>query len=163
MPQFRLLEPHYINDQFLEAGTLVGDDTPYPFKGKPSRAMEGTDDESQKAVDEARGRGTDPETSLRLNRNDDPDKYPSSTPKAIEPTQPGETDTQMRSEPRAGGPTRVAPTGGASPSPTPPVPAEGDDTGAGSAEAPTGPAESPNRAPPQPNRLGPAARPAPRR
>jgi hypothetical protein len=60
MGQFKLLTPHtYPRDQqYLEAGTLVGDDTPYPWedpKGNPvppSLAMAGVDEASQNEVDQ---------------------------------------------------------------------------------------------------------------
>jgi len=73
--QFRLDENHYIDDRYLEAGTVIGDDTPYPFRylkdtpvkdetGKPqviksgtaqipSRAMTPLDDEAKKMYDKA--------------------------------------------------------------------------------------------------------------
>jgi hypothetical protein len=60
LPQFKLLVPHTHpqSQQYLEAGTLVGDDTPYPWqdhKGNPlppSLGMAGVDEESQRIVDE---------------------------------------------------------------------------------------------------------------
>jgi hypothetical protein len=60
MPQFKLITPHTSpqNQQYLEAGTIVGDDTPYPWvdmKGRPlppSLAMVGVDEESQRIIDE---------------------------------------------------------------------------------------------------------------
>jgi hypothetical protein len=60
MPQFKLLTPHTSpqNQQYLEAGTIVGDDTPYPWvdpKGNPlppSLAMVGMDEESQGIIDD---------------------------------------------------------------------------------------------------------------
>jgi hypothetical protein len=60
MPQWKLLTPHTSpqNQQYLEAGTIVGDGTPYPWvdtKGNalpPSLAMVGMDEDSQRAIDE---------------------------------------------------------------------------------------------------------------
>lgn len=58
MPKFRLTTDHYMHDQLLGAGTLVGDDTPYPLQDNrgrptpPSLGMVGVDEESQRIVDE---------------------------------------------------------------------------------------------------------------
>lgn len=60
LPQFKLLVPHThpASQQYLEAGTLVGDDTAYPWvdpKGNavpPSLGMVGMDEGSQQAIDE---------------------------------------------------------------------------------------------------------------
>src|SRR5262245_1168552 len=59
MAQYRLLTDHVTSEGFvLEAGTVVGDDTPYPWKyanGQPmppTPQMEGVDDAGKQAVDE---------------------------------------------------------------------------------------------------------------
>jgi hypothetical protein len=60
LPQFKLLVPHTSpqNQQYLEAGTVVGDNTPYPWvdtRGRPlppSLGMVGVDEASQQAIDE---------------------------------------------------------------------------------------------------------------
>lgn len=53
--QFRLLTQHYVRDQLLEPGTIVGTDTPYPWEDelgpmRPSLAMVGVDEEGINAV-----------------------------------------------------------------------------------------------------------------
>src|SRR6188472_3640468 len=66
--KYRLLGPHTINDQLLETGTDVGDDTDIPWKdieGKemePTTQMEGLDDASRDKVREVHQRlyGTGP-------------------------------------------------------------------------------------------------------
>lgn len=50
MPKYRLLVPHYINDQLLPEGTEVGDGTKVPFDARPSLDMEGLDEASMKLV-----------------------------------------------------------------------------------------------------------------
>lgn len=60
MAQYRLLGPHVTSEGILlEAGTVVGDDTPwpwrYPFNNEPmppSNQMEGCDDEGKKNIEE---------------------------------------------------------------------------------------------------------------
>jgi hypothetical protein len=60
LPQFKLLVPHTHprDQQYLDSGTLVGDNTPYPWvdpKGNPvppSLGMVGVDEESQQAIDQ---------------------------------------------------------------------------------------------------------------
>lgn len=47
---FRLTSPHYINDQILEIGTIVGGDI--PFRGKPSLNMEAVDEEARQYLQE---------------------------------------------------------------------------------------------------------------
>jgi hypothetical protein len=55
--KFRLLGPAVLSDgQQLDAGTEIGDDTPYPYKNpdgspmEPSTTMEGLDEDGKKAV-----------------------------------------------------------------------------------------------------------------
>jgi hypothetical protein len=50
MPTFRLTAPHYIQDQLLQEGTLVGDGTGFPIPA-PSLDMVGVDAESQALID----------------------------------------------------------------------------------------------------------------
>jgi len=60
MAQYRLLAPHiYHNGVMLETGTVVGDDTPYPWTYEangqpmpPSNQMEGVDDDGKAKVEE---------------------------------------------------------------------------------------------------------------
>ena len=51
MARYKLLSPHFIDGQYLEAGTEVGDGTPFSIT-KPSIEMEGVDDAGKKAVEE---------------------------------------------------------------------------------------------------------------
>ena len=59
MPQYRLIVPHThpASQQWLDSGTIVGDDTPYPWvdtRGNPvppSLGMAGVDEASQKEID----------------------------------------------------------------------------------------------------------------
>lgn len=56
-PKYRLLEDHYLGDQYLAAGTIIGDGTPFPYvsaDGKPvppSRQMEPLNDEAKREID----------------------------------------------------------------------------------------------------------------
>jgi hypothetical protein len=60
LPQFKLVVPHTepVSGVYLEAGTLVGDNTPHPWtdaRGNvlpPSLGMVGVDEESQSLVDQ---------------------------------------------------------------------------------------------------------------
>lgn len=57
--QFRLLAPHYIKDQYLDAGTIVGAGTQWPWEDEtgpiaPSLAMVGVDAEGVEAVNRHR-------------------------------------------------------------------------------------------------------------
>lgn len=52
--KFKLLSPHYINQQVLPEGTVVGDVTEEEvvfYDGLPSTQMVGLDDESRKAIE----------------------------------------------------------------------------------------------------------------
>lgn len=51
--KWKLLYQHYINDQLLEAGTVIGDGTNFPFKVKPSHLMEPVDDEARAYIAKA--------------------------------------------------------------------------------------------------------------
>lgn len=66
--KWQLLEPHYIDEQVLPAGTAIGDDTQWPFRSTyndkkigrkigdplpPSRAMTPMDEEAREAFQEA--------------------------------------------------------------------------------------------------------------
>lgn len=68
--KWQLLEPHYIDETVLPAGTIVGDDTPHPFRSTyndkkidrkigdhlpPSRAMTPMDEEARRAFEETFG------------------------------------------------------------------------------------------------------------
>lgn len=49
MPKYKLLSPHYINDQLLVAGTIVGgEEHPLPQGWLPTPECEGLDDEAKK-------------------------------------------------------------------------------------------------------------------
>lgn len=48
--KYRLRSQHFIHGALLEAGTVIGDGTPYPFADKPSTEMEGLDRASKEAV-----------------------------------------------------------------------------------------------------------------
>lgn len=82
--RWQLLEPHHIDEQVLPAGTIIGDDTQWPFRSTyndrkinrkigdalpPSRAMTPMDDEARKAFDDVfQGEipNTDPTKSIPL-------------------------------------------------------------------------------------------------
>lgn len=82
--KWQLLEPHHIDEQVLPAGTIIGDDTQWPYRSTyddpkikrrkgdylpPSRAMTPLDDEAYKAFSEAFGGEvpvTDPAKSIPL-------------------------------------------------------------------------------------------------
>ena len=49
MAKYRITEPHFINNEYLLPGTLVGDGTPYAVS-QPSLSMEPLDDEATAAV-----------------------------------------------------------------------------------------------------------------
>lgn len=53
MAKFRLLATHYIDNQLLEAGTLVGEGTSFP-NAHPTLSMEGVDAPSAKAIEKLR-------------------------------------------------------------------------------------------------------------
>ena len=51
MPRYRLLTKHYMYDQLLDEGTIVGDGTPFKIEDEMvSPDMEGLDDESKEKV-----------------------------------------------------------------------------------------------------------------
>lgn len=53
MAKYRLTAKHYWRDQLLEAGTLVGDDTPHPVPPEgPTYDMEPLDDEAKAKIEE---------------------------------------------------------------------------------------------------------------
>jgi len=55
MAKYRLLTKHYMNDQLLDEGTVVGDDTPHKItEAAVSPDMEGLDDEGKANVQKAR-------------------------------------------------------------------------------------------------------------
>jgi len=55
MAKYRLLSKHYIADQLLAEGTIVGDETSYPIaEGGVTPEMEGLDDEGKAEVEKMR-------------------------------------------------------------------------------------------------------------
>lgn len=64
MPKFKLLCDHYIGEQVLKEGTVVGEGSAFPFTGAPSSMMEGLDEASKKAVEARMKSFNDPEKSI---------------------------------------------------------------------------------------------------
>jgi hypothetical protein len=61
MAKYRLLTKHYMYDQLLEEGTIVGDDTPFKIEAAAvSPDMEGLDDEAKAQVQMVRDNATKP-------------------------------------------------------------------------------------------------------
>lgn len=61
MAKYRLLTKHYMYDQLLDEGTIVGDETPFKIEeAAVSPDMEGLDDESKANVEKVRDRLTKP-------------------------------------------------------------------------------------------------------
>lgn len=61
MAKYRLLTKHYMYDQLLDEGTIVGDETPFKIdEAAVSPDMEGLDDESKANVEKVRERLTKP-------------------------------------------------------------------------------------------------------
>lgn len=53
MAKYKLLQKAYIADQYLEAGTVIGDGTPYLFQGRPGPHMEPLDADARMKMKEA--------------------------------------------------------------------------------------------------------------
>lgn len=92
--KWQLLEPHHIDEQVLPPGTIIGDDTQWPFRSTyndpkigrkigdalpPSTAMTPMDDEARKVYDERFGGAvpnTDPTKSIPLTGAPDAPRVP---------------------------------------------------------------------------------------
>lgn len=74
--KWQLTEPHHIDEQVLPAGTIIGDETQWPYRSSyndpkikrkigdplpPSRAMTPMDDEAHRAFEAAFGEGVEPQ------------------------------------------------------------------------------------------------------
>ena len=63
-PQFRLEVPHYLDvggaQQYLGAGTIIGDGTEYPYDGPISMGMTGVNEAGEAEVEKARKERFDP-------------------------------------------------------------------------------------------------------
>lgn len=97
--RWQLLEPHHIDEQVLPAGTVIGDDTQWPFRSTyndkkinrkigdalpPSRAMTPMDDEARKVFGEVfQGEIPDPDPTRSIPLTGAPD-----SPKVRGPGQP---------------------------------------------------------------------------
>ncbi len=129
--RWQLLEPHHIDEQVLPAGTIIGDDTQWPYRstynekkdryGKgvdrkigdplpPSTAMTPMDDEARKVFDETFGGevpNTDPTKSIPL----------TGAPGAPSVRGPGQPAPTQKPQPVNQPPTEVPKTGMAAPNP----------------------------------------------
>jgi hypothetical protein len=87
MARYRLDSEHFISSPgiLVPAGTIVGDGTPYPWTGPPSRGMTGEDDEGRRLVDEHLSATVNPVTGLRVA----PDRSKSGAERAIDDPGPG--------------------------------------------------------------------------
>lgn len=68
MARFRLMTTHYIMEQLLEPGTVVGDGTPWPVT-VPSFGMEGEDEEGKRLCEEHRHNFNTPESAFPVQPN----------------------------------------------------------------------------------------------
>jgi hypothetical protein len=121
--RWQLLEPHHIDEQVLPVGTIIGDDTQWPFRATkedrrigrkvgdalpPSRAMTPADDEARKVFNDTFG-GEIPET--------DPTKSIPLTGAENAPRVPGvgSRPPPFKQEPVNTAPAEAPPTGIAAP------------------------------------------------
>ena len=71
-PQYRLTADHYVGEQLLPAGVLIGDGTPYPFvseDGKPvppSQYMEPMNSAAEAEVEKVKNRTRNPVDSIPI-------------------------------------------------------------------------------------------------
>ncbi len=129
--KWQLLEPHHIDEQVLNPGTIIGDETQWPYRATkedrkigrkvgdalpPSRAMTPMDDEARKVFYEKFGGEipeTDPTKSIPLTGAE-------GSPKVAGP---GQRPPPFKQEPANSAPEPAPQTGIEAPAPKPAAPA----------------------------------------